>query len=167
MYPWLTRLADISDGNSTTYVLPQFIIASSDIITLADKNYYRFTTLGTPQDIYHVKTPFGVVKDVIVSRATSTVLRQQGITKKEAQHCQNFLRELPVETMTQEIADAFGCPEAEAKEYLSSFLSSAEAYLDESDMDVGTLTAAFICEMAFMGKPEPATVVPEKSGKKR
>lgn len=98
--------------------------------------------MGTPQDIYHLKSPFAVVKDVVVSRATSAALRQQGITKKEAQHCQVFLMELPVTTLAQEIADVYGCPELEATEYLTRFLEFAETYLNESDLDIGTLAAA-------------------------
>lgn len=125
-----------------TTVLPQFVISSSDIITIAGKRFYRATNMGTPQDIYHLKSPFAVAKDVIVSRATSAALRQQGITKKEAQHCQTFLMELPVTTIVQEIADAYGCSEAEATEYLTRFLEFAETYLNESDLDLGTLAAA-------------------------
>lgn len=127
---------------ASTSVLPQFVISSSDIITIAGKRFYRATNMGTPQDIYHLKSPFAVVKDVVVSRATSAALRQQGITKKEAQHCQVFLMELPVTTITQEIADAYGCPESEASEYLTHFLEFAENYLNESDLDIGTLAAA-------------------------
>lgn len=126
----------------STCVLPQYIISSSDIIAIAGKNYYRLTNMGTPQDIYHLKSPFAVVKDVVVSRATSAALRQQGITKKEAQHCQSFLMDLPVTTVRQEIAATYGCTETEAADYLTQFLGLAESYLNESDLDLGTLSAA-------------------------
>lgn len=133
---------DTAKLKASTSVLPQFVISSSDIMTIAGKRFYRATNMGTPQDIYHLKSPFAVVKNVVVSRATSAALRQQGITKKEAQHCQMFLMELPVTTLAQEIADAYGCPETEATEYLTRFLEFAETYLNESDLDVGTLAAA-------------------------
>ena len=137
---------EIANGTAklkaTTCVLPQFIISASDIVTVAGKKICRFTTLGTPQDIYHLKSPFDVVKDIVVSRATSTVLRQQGLTRKEAQHCQLFLMELPVTTLEQDVANSYGCSEAEAAEYMQQFLEFAETYLDDSDLDVGTLSAA-------------------------
>lgn len=137
---------DISNDSAklkaNTSVLPQFVISSSDVIAIAGRSFYRATNMGTPQDIYHLKSPFEVVKDVVVSRATIAALRQQGITKKEAQHCQQFLMELPVTTLVQEIADAYGCPESEATEYLTRFLEIAETYLNESDLDIGTLAAA-------------------------
>lgn len=137
---------DVTNGTAklkkSTSVLPQFVVASSDIVTIAGRNYYRLTNMGTPQDVYHLKSPFEVVKDVVVTRATSAALRQQGITKKEAQHCQIYLTELPVTTIVEEIADTYGCPEAKAREYLTRFLEFAETYLNESDLDIGTLAAA-------------------------
>lgn len=133
---------DTAKLKANTSVLPQFVVASSDIMTISGKRFYRATNMGTPQDIYHLKSPFAVAKDIIVSRATSAALRQQGITKKEAQHCQMFLTELPVTTIAQEIADAYGCPESDATEYLTHFLEFAETYLNESDLDIGTLAAA-------------------------
>lgn len=137
---------DVTNGTAklkkSTSVLPQFVVTSADIVTIAGRNFYRLTNMGTPQDVYHLKSPFAVVKDVVVSRATSAALRQQGITKKEAQHCQIFLTELPVTTIVEEIADTYGCPEAEAREYLTRFLEFAETYLNESDLDIGTLAAA-------------------------
>ena len=137
---------DIANGmaklKSSTYVLPQFIISATDLISIAGKNYYRHTNMGTPQDIYHVKSPFEVVKDIVITRATSAALRQQGISKKEAQHCQVFLRDLPVDTLAQEIANVYGCPEAEATEYVTNFIAFADAYLNETDLDIGTLAAA-------------------------
>lgn len=137
---------DILNGTATlkatTCVLPQFVISSADVIAVADRKFYRFTNMGTPQDTYCLKSPLEVVKDIVVSRATGTALRQQGITKKEAQHCQLFLTGLPAGTLVQEIADAYGCTETEAAEYLANFLELAETYLNESDLDVGTLSAA-------------------------
>lgn len=147
---------DISNDSAklkaNTSVLPQFVISSSDIMTIAGKSFYRATHMGTPQDIYHLKSPFAVVKDVVVSRATSAALRQQGITKKEAQHCQVFLMELPVTTIAQEIADTYGCPESEATEYLTRFLDFAGTYLNESDLDIGTLAAALSRNPSMVAK---------------
>lgn len=133
---------DFAKLKANTSILPQYVISSSDIVSIGGRKFYRLTNMGTPQDVYHLKSPFEVVKDVVVSRATSATLRQQGITKKEAQHCQVFLTELPVTTIVQEIADAYGCPESDAAEYLTRFLEFAETYLSESDLDLGTLAAA-------------------------
>ncbi len=78
----------------------------------------------------------------MVRRATSARLRQGGLSIKETQHCQAFLKELPEKTMYQEIIDAYECTEKEAEEYLSAFIKQADSYLSENDIDMETLGAA-------------------------
>ncbi|MDR1706369.1 MAG: hypothetical protein LBR46_00020 [Prevotella sp.] len=137
---------DINNGNaklkSTVYTLPRFEISSTDILTVAGKKIYGFTSLGMPQGVFQIRNPLDVVKDVIILRATSAVLRQQGLSKKEAQHCQSFLKNLPLQTIFQEIADAYACTEAEAQEYVLAFIEQADSYLAENDLDIGTLAVA-------------------------
>ena len=136
---------DVNNGNAkikaTVYTLPRFEISPADILTVAGRKMYGFTSLGVPQGIFQVRNPLAVVKEVIVARATSAALRQQGLSKKEAQHCQSFLKELPLQTIFQEIADAYSCTEEEAKGYVSAFVEQAESYLTASDIETGTLAA--------------------------
>jgi len=124
------------------YTLPQFIINASDIITLAGRRFYRATNLGAPQDIYQLRSPLSVVKDVVVARATNATLRLSGLSKREAQHCQGFLKELPIIELASEVAEAYECSIEEATEYVSSFVGSAISYLNETDIDTDTLARA-------------------------
>jgi len=137
---------DLDNGNeklkSTVYILPQFEISSADILTVAGKKVYGFTSLGMPQGVIKIRDPLAVVKEVIILRATSAVLRQQGLSKKDAQHCQSFLKDLPLQTIFQEIADVYDCTESEAQEYVSAFIKQADSYLTENDLDIGTLAVA-------------------------
>ncbi|WP_026893374.1 hypothetical protein [Lacrimispora aerotolerans] len=137
---------DVNNGNaklkSTVYTLPRFEITSTDILTVAGKKIYGFTSLGMSKGVFQIRNPMDVVKDVIILRATSAVLRQQGLSKKEAQHCQSFLKNLPLQTIFQEIADAYACTEAEAQEYVLTFIEQADSYLAENDLDIGTLAVA-------------------------
>ncbi|MDL2257545.1 hypothetical protein LJC42_00100 [Eubacteriales bacterium OttesenSCG-928-K08] len=126
----------------TTYTLPMFEISSADILIAAGKKIYRFTSLGMPQGIFKIRDPLTVVKEIVITRATSAAFRQKGLSKKEAQHCQNFLRELPLETMYQEIADAYSCTETQAQKYVEEFVLHADSYLSANDIDVETLAVA-------------------------
>lgn len=127
---------------STVYTLPMFEILSADILTLAGKQIYGFTSLGMPQGLFEIKKPLAVVKETIIQRATSSALRQQGLSKKEAQNCQVFLRTLPCETIYQEIADAYSCSESKAQEYVAAFIAQADTYITADDIDLKTLAAA-------------------------
>ncbi len=141
-----TRELEFSNGyarlKKNVYILPQYTIDSGDVIEIAGKKIYRYLNMGMPQNILQVKSPLEVVKEIVVRRATSARLRQGGLSIKETQHCQAFLKELPEKTMYQEIIDAYECTEKEAEEYLSAFIKQADSYLSENDIDMETLGAA-------------------------
>lgn len=140
------RELEACDGNvrvkKDVYILPQYTIDVDDILEIAGKKVYRYLNLGVPQTIFQVKSPIKVVKDIIIKRATSAVLRQLDLNRKEAQRCQAFLKDLPEKTIYQEIVDAYGCTEKEAEDYIITFIEQADSYLTESDIDVKTLGAA-------------------------
>ncbi len=141
-----TRELEFYDGSARlkkdVYVLPQYTIDVGDILEIGGKHIYRFLNLGIPQSVFQVKSPLEVVKELVVKRATGAKLRQSGLSIKEAQHCRAFLKDLPKETIYQEIVDAYGCTETDAKEYLSTFIEQADSYLTKSDLDMDTLGAA-------------------------
>lgn len=124
------------------YILPQYKIEVGDVLEVAGKKIYRYLNMGIPQSVFQIKSPMEVVKNIIIKRATSARLRQGGLSVKETQHCQAFLRELPEKEIHQEIIDAYECTEKEAEEYLSAFVEQADSYLTESDIDMETLGAA-------------------------
>lgn len=141
-----TRELEVYDGRvrlkKEACVLPQYQIDIGDVLDIAGKKIYRHLNMGIPQSIFQIKSPMEVVKNVIIKRATSTRLRQSGLSVKETQHCQTFLREMPDQTVYQEIMDAYGCTEAEAQGYLYAFIEQADSYLTENDLDMETLGAA-------------------------
>ena len=127
---------------SSILSLPQFEITLSDTIILAGRRFYRHTALGLPVGIYRIRHPLSIVREIILSRATSASLRMQGLSKKEAQHCQGFLKEMPIDSLIQEVADTCDCSPEEANEYVSQFIAQADSYLGDADLDIGTLSAA-------------------------
>ena len=102
--------------------LPRYTVDARDILELSKKKFYRYTNMGTPQSVFQVKSPLEVVKEIVLARAASARLRKEGLTKKEIQHVQAFLKGLPGETLCGEIAEVCGCTEQEAKEYFSAFV---------------------------------------------
>lgn len=124
------------------YMLPQFLIPESDILKIGEKKYYKYMSFGMPQKIYPIKNPIEAVKEFVLARATNAVLRQLGLNTKETQHCRNFLKGLPVDTLYQEISGAYVCSEDEAKKYVSDFILQAESYLSEKDIETLVLAKA-------------------------
>lgn len=126
----------------SVYMLPQFSIPVTDLFTIGEKKFYKYTNLGLPQNIYQIKDPIVVVKELILARATNTTLRQLGLSNKEVKLCRNFLKTLPVNSLYQEISDAYDCSEAEAEKYVLDFISQAESYLSEKDLETSVLSKA-------------------------
>ena len=126
----------------SVYMLPQFSIPVTDVFTVGEKKLYKYTSLGLPQNVYQIKDPIVVVKELILARATNTALRQLGLSNKEVKLYRNFLKTLPVNSLYQEISDAYDCSEAEAEKYVSDFISQAESYLSEEDIETSVLSKA-------------------------
>ena len=136
------KVGDKFKLNSSVYILPQFTIKKSDVISFSGMQLYRFTRLGLPQTLVQVRDPMYVAKDIIISRATSAVLRESGLSKKEAQHCRSFLTELPIGTVAQELSELYACSEEDAQSYIDAFIEHADSYLCSEDLDVSVISAA-------------------------
>lgn len=128
--------------SSSVYMLPHYTINPSDIITLANTRFYRMMNLGVPQSIYRVRTPFDVVKGLILARTTLSSLRGLELTKKEAQRCKQFLENIPTQTLVEEFADAYACSEEEAQDYVNGFVEQADMYLSGNDFDINIISQA-------------------------
>ena len=113
---------------SSVYTLPQYSIKLSDTIELAGIKIYKYISLGIPQSIYQVRDPYEAVKSLIISRFTNANLREYGLSKKEVQHCRNYLTAIPTQTIIQELTLAYNCSNETAQEYIDGFISLADKY---------------------------------------
>lgn len=127
---------------SSVYTLPQYIIKLSDTIELAGIRIYKYLSFGIPQSIYQVRDPYEAVKSLIMSRLTNANLREYGLSKKEVQHCRNYLTAIPTQTIIQELTLAYNCSKETAQEYIDGFISLADTYLSSSDLDTTIISRA-------------------------
>ena len=126
----------------SVFMLPHYSVKPSDIVKIGGIRVYRKMSLGIPQSIIRVRTPYDVVKKMLLSRVTIPALRQNELTKKEAQKCKHFLEGIPTETLIQSLSDAYACTEAEAKAYVDGFIEHASTYLSENDFDINIVSLA-------------------------
>lgn len=127
---------------SSVFMLPSFIVKQSDIIKIADIKVYRRINLGAPNAIVRIRTPYDVVKSMILARVTIPALRDYDLSKKEAQHCKRFIESLPTKTLIQELSDGYACSEEEAEEYIHKFIEYADTYLSADDFDMRIVSNA-------------------------
>ena len=126
----------------SVFMLPHYTVKPSDIVKIGGLRIYRKMSLGIPQSVLRVRTPYDVVKKMLLSRVTIPALRENELTKREAQKCKNFLEGIPTETLIQNLSDAYACTEAEAKAYVDGFIDHASTYLSENDFDINTVSLA-------------------------
>lgn len=124
------------------YTLPHYTVRPSDIVKLADFRVFRKLNLGIPQSVYRVRTPYEVIKEMLLSRATIGSLREEGWQKKEAQKFRSYLESIPNQTLAQELSDAYACTEEEAQQYVQEFMLFVDSYLSDSDLDTKIISIA-------------------------
>lgn len=127
---------------STVYTLPQYCVKLSDAIEIADIKIYKYLSIGIPQSIFKVRDPYEAVKSLIISRFTNANLREYGLSKKEVQHCRNYLMAIPTQTIIQELTLAYNCSNETAQEYIDGFISLADKYLSAADIDTTIISRA-------------------------
>lgn len=133
---------DTARLRGSVFMLPVFHIPAWSTLSFAGKDFCKNLNLGMPQDIMKVKDPIAMVKDIILKRANQTNLRQLGLSKKEAQKCQEYLRSLATEDLYREISEKYDCTIGEAERYAAQFIELADSYLNESDIDGNLLAQA-------------------------
>lgn len=136
------RTNDRINLKSTVYTLPQYYIKIADTIALAGIKIYKYVSLGLPQSIFQVRDPYEAVKSLIISRFTNANLREYGLSKKEIQHCRNYLMSIPTQTIIQELTLAYNCSKETAQEYIDGFVSLADTYLSSDDLDTTIISRA-------------------------
>lgn len=137
---------------SSVYMIPQYFISTSDLIDISGKRFFNRVTLGVPKNLYQIRKPLEVVKEILLKRARSAVFRQRGLSQKETQHCKDFLNDICTDTLYSEIADVYACTEEEASEYVSEFISLANTNLSDGDLDLTLLSEAINNNAALLNK---------------
>lgn len=127
---------------SNVYTLPQYCIKLSDVIELAGIRIYKYSSFGIPQSIFQVCDPYEAVKSLIISRVTNSNLREYGLSRKEVQHCRNYLMAIPTQAIVQELSLSYNCSNETAQEYIDGFISLTDKYLSAADIDTTIISRA-------------------------
>ena len=134
--------SDSKKLKSSVFMLPHYTIRISDVISVAGMRILKHFHLGIPQSVFRVRSPYALIKKMVLERSTWAIMRVHGLAKKDAQFFRNFIKELPVETLVQELSDEYSCSLEDAQKYVNEFISHADSYLSENDLDGEILIAA-------------------------
>lgn len=123
--------------------LPVYQFAYDDLTHL--KNglfFYKYVFAGVPFDVYPLKTPLEIVKDLVLSSVSWSAYKAKGATRAEHRNFKDFLSEIPIDDISSKIEEKLQCSASEAGELLNSFLSIAWKYIDGNSLEDKLLLSA-------------------------
>ncbi|MDO4973075.1 MAG: hypothetical protein Q4E38_02580 [Eubacteriales bacterium] len=109
--------------------LAEFTFTENDMVRIDSKVFFRYLSTGLPSRIIKVKNPVEVTRDVILRRITKSVLKQKGFSTSEVRQVRNFLSEIEVETLMDDISSECDCSLEDAKQYIALFVNQADSIL--------------------------------------
>ena len=115
--------------SQNTLSLAEFTFTENDIVRIDSTLFFRYLSTGLPSRVIKVKNPIEVTRDVILRRITKSVLKQKGFTTTEVRQVRDFLSEIDVESLLDEISSECDCSLEEAKQYVAWFVNQADSIL--------------------------------------
>lgn len=125
-----------------------------DIIWINGKAFYKYTTIPQPVRQVPLKKLSDTVKDAIIHRATWSVLKNIGVTRRDWTTFKSFLSEMPNESLYSEIATHYSCSEETAKKSVDNFINNACSYINQDDIESNVLEAIINTHPALKAKCE-------------
>ena len=98
-------------------------------------SFYRNAFAGPPSKLYHLKSSFEIVKNIVLSSISWTTYKTRAVTRAEYRAFKDFLGAIPVDNITCKIETACRCSNSTAKELLDEFLNVVWKYVDGDSLD--------------------------------
>ena len=115
---------------------PVYKFVNDDLIRLdSSLSFYRNVFAGPPVQIYHLKSPLEIVKDIVFASISWTAYKTRNVTRAEYKTFKDFISAIPVDNIMYKIETACRCSSPAAKELLDEFLHSVWKYIDGDSLE--------------------------------
>jgi len=115
--------------------LPVIELSGSEIINSGEHNFLRSLDPLPAKREEPLHSPIEIVKNSILERCKWKEMKAEGFSKKEFQHVNEFLKNMPDKNLLEEISNSCLCSVADAKAYVDEFLRNINKYLNADDID--------------------------------
>lgn len=131
---------DINNGvavfSKNYTIAPVYRFGGNDILNLHNGFlFYRKPFAGIPIDLYPVRGPREIVKDIIFDFLSWNACKARGLTHDQHKSLKNFIGTIPDSDVTEKIVSELHCSPTEAQNYLDEFLDNAVSYIDGSSIE--------------------------------
>ena len=116
--------------------VPVYEFTSSDILRLDNGlSFYRNAFAGLPSNLYQLKSPLEIVKNIVSASISWATYKTRGLTRAEYRTFKDFLNAIPVDDIIFKIETACHCSNSTAKELLNEFLNMVWKYVDGDSLE--------------------------------
>jgi hypothetical protein len=125
----------------TVLSLPYYEINEEDILQVGEHQFLRSLRSPNSHKILLIKSRMEIAKQIVMARSSWKEMEKAGFTRDECQRLQAYIKGLPGQTMSREIAAKGGFPIDEAERLIREFMIHINTYLDEDDIDSAVMEA--------------------------
>ncbi len=118
----------------TVMTVPMYKIPYSDILQKQNLTFLRYLDPGLPEKVLAVKDELECVREIVLQQASWSAFKQKGLQHSDQRMVKDFLSELPVNDLLQELCHKCSCDTLHAQELIDQFQKQAETYLNSSDV---------------------------------
>ena len=116
--------------------VPVYEFSGEDIIRLDNGlSFYRNAFAGRPRKLFHLKSPFDIVKSVVLSSISWNAYKAREVTRAEYRIFKDFIGAIPVDDVTCKIETACHCSHPAAEDLLNKFLNVVWKYVDGDSLE--------------------------------
>lgn len=116
--------------------VPVYEFSDDDVMRLDNGlSFYRNAFAGLPSELYHLKSPLDIVKDIVLSSISWATYKTRDVTRAQYKTFKDFIDAIPVEDITCKIGCACRCSNPAAKELLDEFLNIVWKYVDGESLE--------------------------------
>lgn len=133
--------------------VPVYRFTGGDIMRLDNGiSFYRNAFAGLPSELYQLKNPLDIVKNIVFSSLSWATYRARGVTRAEYRAFKDFLGAIPVDDITHKIETACHCSNSAAKQLLDEFLNVIWKYVDGDSLEDEIILSAISTSTELMGR---------------
>lgn len=116
--------------------VPVYEFSGENIIRLDNGlSFYRNAFAGLPKTLYHLKSPLGIVKSIVLSSISWNAYKAREVTRAEYRMFKDFIGAIPVDDVTHKIEVACHCSRPAAEDLLNKFLNVVWKYVDGDSLE--------------------------------
>lgn len=124
-------------------VVPVYKFTDKDTMRLDNGLFfYRKAFIGIPYEVYHLKSPIEIVKDLVLSSISWPTYKKRNFTRTQYKTFKEFLSGIPADDIINKIQMECHCSLPIAKKLLDEFMSGAEKYIDGNSLEDSIIFSA-------------------------